>query len=78
MTIPLSEVLDHVGAFFTGGSPIHAAAERIASALDEMGIPFVVVGALAANAHGHVQLKKQMHITKISLGSIIFRLSLRY
>jgi hypothetical protein len=43
-------------------SPIHRAAERVFRALDECQIPFVIVGALAANAHGHVRTTEDVDI----------------
>ena len=43
-------------------SPIHDAARRIAQTLAEMEIPFVVAGALAANAHGHVRTTEDVGI----------------
>jgi hypothetical protein len=55
MKASLSEVLEQAGAFFMKRSPIHEAALRMATTLQEMEIPFVVVGALAVNAHGHVR-----------------------
>lgn len=36
-----------------GQSPIHEAARRLAQALEELQVPYVVVGAMAVNAHGH-------------------------
>lgn len=40
-------------AFFMGTSPIHAAMQRLASAMEDLQIPFAIAGAMAANAHGH-------------------------
>ncbi len=58
----LSDVLRRAGEFFMGGSPIHAAAERIAAALTDMDIPFAIAGALAANAHGHVRTTEDVDL----------------
>lgn len=43
-------------------SPIHRAAERLFEALEECGVPFVIAGALAANAHGHVRTTEDVDI----------------
>lgn len=43
-------------------SPIHEAADRISRALEDLGIPFAVAGALAANAHGHVRTTEDVDI----------------
>lgn len=51
--VQLEDVFERAGAFFRGQSPIHEAARRLAQALDELHVPYVVVGALAVNAHGH-------------------------
>jgi hypothetical protein len=59
---PLSEVLEDAGEFFMGKSSIHKAAYRLARALSELEIPFVVVGALAVNAHGHVRTTADIDI----------------
>ncbi len=34
-------------------SPVHDTMRRLASALNELQIPYVIAGAMAANAHGH-------------------------
>ena len=44
----MDAVLERVGAFFMGKSPIHEAARRLAMELDALGIPYVIAGALAA------------------------------
>lgn len=62
MSIPLTDVLERAGAFFTGKSPIHVAAQRTADALDAMGIPFAIAGALAANVHGHVRTTEDVDV----------------
>ncbi|MCB9687122.1 MAG: hypothetical protein H6738_17145 [Alphaproteobacteria bacterium] len=50
-----SEVTRRADAFFMKASRVHDAARRVARALDELGIPYAIAGALAANAHGHVR-----------------------
>lgn len=49
----LLQVAKRVDQFFMGASPIHEAMSRLSSTLQEMGIPFAIAGAMAANAHGH-------------------------
>ena len=56
-----------------GQSPIHIAAERIAKALDEEGIPFAVVGALAVGAHGHLRTTVDLDILLNPDGLAAFR-----
>jgi hypothetical protein len=62
MQSSLSEVLARAGEFFMKRSPIHHAARRIAQTLGAMEIPFVVAGALAANAHGHVRTTEDVNL----------------
>lgn len=52
---PLKQVFEEADAFFMGRSPQHEAARRIVAALNEIGVPFAIAGALAVNAHGHVR-----------------------
>lgn len=52
---PMDEVLASSGEFFMKRSPVHRAARRMAQRLDELGIPYVIAGALAVNAHGHAR-----------------------
>lgn len=42
--------------FFRGGGPVYRALDRITSRLDEIGVPYAVVGGLALNAHGYERL----------------------
>jgi hypothetical protein len=62
MKVPIEEVLRRTGEYFMGLSPVHRAAERISRALADMNIPFAIVGALAANAHGHVRTTADVDI----------------
>jgi hypothetical protein len=48
--------------YFMGDADIQRAARRIAGALGEMGIPYVICGALAVTAHGHVRLTQDVDI----------------
>ena len=69
----LATVLERAGSFFMKQSPIHHAARRIADTLTEMEIPFVIVGALAANAHGHVRTTEDVDILLTRQGLHDFR-----
>jgi hypothetical protein len=48
----LEGVLERAGQFFMGKSPQHAAAVDIARHLNELGVDYAVVGAMALGAHG--------------------------
>lgn len=47
------EIAKRVDAFMAAQSPVHETMRRIATALGDLNIPFVIAGAMAANAHGH-------------------------
>ncbi len=47
------EIAKRVDAFMMERSPVHDTMRRLAKSLDDLGIPFVIAGAMAANAHGH-------------------------
>ena len=49
--IPISEVTRRADAFFVKVSRVHDAARRIIRALDELGLPYAIAGALATHAH---------------------------
>ncbi|MFM7519789.1 MAG: hypothetical protein ACKO9B_04880 [Planctomycetota bacterium] len=53
MPVPILDVARAADRFFMAQSPIHEAMRRLTQALAEMGIPFAIAGAMAANAHGH-------------------------
>jgi hypothetical protein len=54
--------------YFMGDSDIQRAARRIASTLNEMGIPYAICGALAVTAHGHVRLTQGVDVLLTSEG----------
>lgn len=62
LPVPLDEVFRRAGEFFVKRSPVHSAARRIVGTLRAMDIPFAVVGAMAANAHGHVRTTEDVDI----------------
>jgi len=47
------EIAKRVDAFMMDRSPVHDTMRRLARALGDLGIPFAIAGAMAANAHGH-------------------------
>lgn len=73
MRVPLDEVLERAGEFFMGMSPVHEAARRVAKALDDLGIPFAVAGALAANAHGHTRTTADVDLLLTAEGLARFK-----
>jgi len=40
-------------AFFMGADPVHEATRRIVAILDDMGLPYALIGAMALNAYGY-------------------------
>ncbi len=69
----MSEVFDWVGAFFMRASPQHEAARRISKALDDAGIPFAIVGAMAVNAHGHRRTTEDVDLLMTRAGLAAFK-----
>ncbi len=51
-----------------GDADVQRAANRFAAALNEMGIPYVVCGALAVMAHGHARLTQDVDVLLTSDG----------
>ncbi len=47
------EIAKRVDAFMMERSPVHDTMRRLAAALNDLEIQFVIAGAMAANAHGH-------------------------
>lgn len=47
------EIAKQVDAFMMERSPVHDTMRRLAKAFGDLGIPFAIAGAMAANAHGH-------------------------
>lgn len=48
--------LDTATRFAMGTADVQQAAQRLAKALDDLGIPYAVAGGLAVAAHGHLRL----------------------
>lgn len=54
-------------------SPVHRAATNLTAALREMGIPYSIAGALAANAHGHVRTTADVDVLLTPEGLVRFK-----
>lgn len=52
MQADFERALENMDAFGTGGAPVQKAARKIARALEDLGVPYVVAGALAVAANG--------------------------
>ena len=62
MTTTLLDVAKLADAFFMEKSPIHQAMRPLARTLRDMNISFVIVGAMAANAHGHKRTTADVNV----------------
>ncbi len=62
LPVSMDEVFRRAGEFFMKRSPVHEAARRIVDALTALNIPFAVVGAMAANAHGHTRTTEDVDL----------------
>ncbi len=62
MSESILDIAKRADAFFMKQSPIHDAMGRLTKTLTEMGIPFAIAGAMAANAHGHQRTTADIHI----------------
>jgi hypothetical protein len=54
--------LDLARRYFMGDADVQRAAKHIAATLGEMGVPYVICGALAVTAHGHVRLTQDVDV----------------
>ncbi len=59
---PMGSVLEAVGRFFVGESPVQAAAIQIARRLHEAGIGYAIAGALCLGAHGVVRATEDVDV----------------
>lgn len=55
--------------FFEGTSKLHETVRRIGKALDELGVPYVVIGGLALTAHGYARMTDDVDILVTKDGS---------
>jgi len=68
-----SEILRRVGDYFMGKTNVHRAVAAIAQTLIDMGIPFAIAGALAANAHGYERMTTDVDLLLTSEGLAEFK-----
>jgi hypothetical protein len=54
--------LEAARRYFMGDADVQRAAKRLATTLNEMGIPYVICGALAVTAHGHARLTQDVDV----------------
>lgn len=71
--LPFGEVTRRADAFFMKASRVHEAARGITRALDELGVPYAVAGALAVNAHGHVRTTADVDLLLTPAGLASFK-----
>ncbi|MBI1785474.1 hypothetical protein HYR69_10055 [Candidatus Sumerlaeota bacterium] len=60
--------LKEVGMFFEHRGPVHDTLHRIASRLDELGIPYAIAGAMALYYHGYARLTSDVDVIVTSEG----------
>jgi hypothetical protein len=48
--------------FFDGASGLHATLHQLAKKLDELGIPYVVIGGMALTAHGYARMTEDIDV----------------
>jgi hypothetical protein len=65
--------LKEIGLFFQKRSPQHQAMRRLARRLQKAGIPYAVMGAMAANAHGAERTTKDVDVLLTAEGLERFR-----
>ena len=56
-----------------GRAPVQLAAERLAAALDELGIPYAICGGLAVAAHGHIRYTEDVDVLLTADGLARFK-----
>jgi len=59
---PVASVLEVVGRFFVGDSPVQVAAQQIAHRLEEAEIPYAIAGALCLGAHGVLRATEDVDV----------------
>lgn len=73
MSLTISEVTRRADEYFMKRSRVHRAATSITATLREMGIPYSIAGALAANAHGHVRTTADVDVLLTREGLLRFK-----
>lgn len=56
------EIAKRVDDFMMDRSPVHDTMRRLARTFGDLGIPFAIAGAMAANAHGHRRTTADVNI----------------
>jgi hypothetical protein len=59
--------------FFMGRSPVHLALEKLSRLLDEAGIPYAVIGAMALNEYGYLRTTVDVDLLLTREGLDAFR-----
>lgn len=59
--------------FFMGKSNVHAAMEKLTRLLDEEGIPYALIGAMALNEYGYRRVTEDIDILLTGDGLLAFR-----
>ena len=60
--------LREIDMFFQGTSPVHQTLTRVVEKLDQAGIPYAIVGAMAVNAHRHERTTKDVDLLLTQAG----------
>lgn len=58
----LDAVLEFLGAFFMGKSPVHLAAADIAKRMEEAGVDYAIAGALSLGVHGFIRATEDVDL----------------
>lgn len=61
--------LREISTFFEGTDKVHQTMRRVAHALNAAGIPFVIVGGMAVNAHEHERTTRDVDFLVTTEGS---------
>ena len=70
---PLARALDYASKFFMGKADVQQAARRLAERLDELQVPYALVGGLAVAAHGHVRVTMDVDVLLTGEGLTRFK-----
>ena len=65
--------LTEIGMFFQGRDAVHQTMRRVVAALDRAGIPYVIVGGMAVNAHRHSRTTKDVDLLLTAEGFGAFK-----
>lgn len=61
------------GEFFMGTSPVHLALEKLVRALDEAGVPYALMGAMALNEYGYIRATTDVDVLLTAEGLARFK-----